>query len=125
MAKSVAPEHFLLDFATDIDGVGVITLNITRAWSPIGVDHLFKLVNDGFYDESAFTRVDGGFVLQFGISGIPANNVKYNQSIKNSQYNNFIDDFTRLSDIFITPSQPLFIIFQADFEGIPQSFSNT
>ena len=82
LASTPAPSSFLLDFATDIDGVGIITLNITRAWAPIGVDHLYALVKDGFYDGSAFTRVDGGFVLQFGISGIPSNNVKYNQSIK-------------------------------------------
>ena len=79
---TAAPEQFLLDFTTDIDGVGVITLNITRNWSPIGVDHLYTLVNAGFYDGSAFTRVDGGFVLQFGISGIPSNNLKYNASIQ-------------------------------------------
>ena len=126
VAKSVAPEHFLLDFATDIDGVGVITLNITRAWSPIGVDHLFKLVNDGFYDESAFTRVDGGFVLQFGISGIPANNVKYNQSIKDDpvvQSNiQFTMSYAATSEKNSRTTQ-LFINYQNNAELDGQGFS--
>ena len=128
VANSTAPEHFLLDFATDIDGVGVITLNITRAWSPTGVDHLFKLVNDGFYDASAFTRVDGGFVLQFGISGTPANNVKYNQSIKDDLVVQSNVQFT-MSYAYAATSEKnsrttqLFINYQDNTELDGQGFS--
>ena len=76
-----APSNFLLDFNTDIDGIGVITINVTRSWAPIGVDHLYSLVMDQFFDGAAFFRVDGGFVLQFGIAGTPAENVKWQKPI--------------------------------------------
>ena len=56
-------------------------MKITRAWAPIGVDHLWRLVHVGFYDGSAFTRVVGGFVLQFGISGTPAMNANHSAPI--------------------------------------------
>ena len=54
-----------------------VTLNITRALAPLGVDRLHALVADHFFDGAAFFRVDGGFVLQFGIAGTPAENAKW------------------------------------------------
>ena len=36
---------------------------------------------DQFFDGAAFFRVDGGFVLQFGIAGTPAENVKWQKPI--------------------------------------------
>jgi cyclophilin family peptidyl-prolyl cis-trans isomerase len=77
-----APAHFLIDFQTDIDGIGKITVNITRSWAPLGADHLYALVKDGFYDGAAFFRVVGGFVLQFGIAGTPAMNRKWATPIR-------------------------------------------
>lgn len=60
-----------------------VTLNITRALAPLGVDRLHALVADHFFDGAAFFRVDGGFVLQFGIAGTPAENAKWvNSTIK-------------------------------------------
>ena len=49
-----APDSFLLKFNTDVDGDSTVTLNITRSWAPIGVDHLYALVADKFYDGAAF-----------------------------------------------------------------------
>ena len=63
---------------TDIDGLGAIKLNITRAWAPIGADHLHALVLDGFYDGAAFFRVVGGFVLQVPIESNVASDVPLN-----------------------------------------------
>jgi len=80
--SAAAPDNFLLDFDTDIDGVGTITVSINKSWAPIGVEHLVALVQDGFYDEAAFMRVVGGFVLQFGIAGTPAENKKWTTPIK-------------------------------------------
>ena len=71
-----------LGFETDIDCVGVISVNVTRAWAPLGADHLFALVNDGFYDGAEFFCVYGGFLLQFGIAGTPAENVIWQAPIK-------------------------------------------
>ena len=82
IADLKAPENFIIKFATDIDGIGNIAVNITREWAPLGVDHLYALVNDQFYDGAAFFRVVGGFVLQFGIAGTPAKKIKWKNSIK-------------------------------------------
>jgi len=76
---SSAPAHFLFKLNTDIDGTGVVVLNITRAWAPLGVDRLWALIQDHFFDGAAFFRVVGGFVVQFGIAGTPAENAKWGQ----------------------------------------------
>jgi len=76
-----APEQFLIHFETDIDGRDAFTMNITRSWAPLGADHLYELVQDGFYDGAAFFRVVGGFVLQFGIAGTPEMNQKWSTPI--------------------------------------------
>jgi len=46
-------------------------LNITRSYSPHGVDRLYELLtlHGSYYDNSGFFRVVPGFVAQFGISG--------------------------------------------------------
>lgn len=56
-------------------------MNVTRSWAPLGVDHFYALLNDNFYNEAAFFRVVGGFVLQFGIAGEPKENVKWAAAI--------------------------------------------
>ena len=58
-----APANYLIRFVTGINGVGVFELNVPRAWSPLGADHLHALVKDGFYDGAAFFRIYGGFIL--------------------------------------------------------------
>lgn len=44
-------------------------LNHISAWAPLGADHFYALVQDGFYTEAAFFRVVPNFVVQFGIAG--------------------------------------------------------
>ena len=80
---SAAPEKFAIKFTTDINASGnnVIMLNVTRSDAPIGADHLYELVQDGFYDQAAYFRVVPNFVLQFGIAGEPAENKKWNKPI--------------------------------------------
>jgi len=51
---------------------GTITLELTRAWAPNGVDHFYNLARAGYYDDSRFFRVIYGFIAQFGISKDPA-----------------------------------------------------
>ena len=77
-----APASFLVDFDTDIEGGHTFTVNVTRAWAPLGADHFYQLVQDKFYDGAAFFRVVSGFVLQFGIAGTPAENRKWKKPIK-------------------------------------------
>jgi peptidyl-prolyl cis-trans isomerase A (cyclophilin A) len=66
---------FVVDFVTDVPGT--FTVTVTRANAPLGADHFRKLVEDKFYDAAAFFRVVPGFVVQFGIAGIPAENAKW------------------------------------------------
>ena len=55
-AHEQAPESFLVEMETDVDGGGKVVLNVTRAWAPIGVDHFYKLVRNDFYTANAFFR---------------------------------------------------------------------
>ena len=47
---------------------GPVTVEVHRAWAPIGVDHLYQLVKAGFYDNCRFFRVTHSYA-QFGING--------------------------------------------------------
>jgi cyclophilin family peptidyl-prolyl cis-trans isomerase len=64
-----APETFTADIETSR---GTITIELTRAWAPVGVDHFYNLARAGYFDDSRFFRVLFGFVAQFGIAGDPA-----------------------------------------------------
>ena len=50
---------------------GPFTMELTRALSPIGVDHFYNLVRAGYYDDSRFSRTDAGWIVQFGVAGDP------------------------------------------------------
>jgi cyclophilin family peptidyl-prolyl cis-trans isomerase len=64
-----APEQFRVRVETT---KGPFVLEITRSWAPVGVDHFYNLVRAGYYDDSRFSRVVPGFIVQFGIAGKPA-----------------------------------------------------
>jgi hypothetical protein len=52
-ADPVGPSHWELSFFTDVDsplGMSEVKINITRAWAPIGADHLFALASSGFFN---------------------------------------------------------------------------
>ena len=63
-----APATFTADIETSR---GTITIELTRAWAPAGVDHFYNLARAGYFDDSRFFRVLFGFVAQFGIAGDP------------------------------------------------------
>jgi peptidyl-prolyl cis-trans isomerase A (cyclophilin A) len=50
---------------------GTVTIEITRAWAPAGVDRFYNLARAGYYDDSRFFRVIYGYVAQFGIARDP------------------------------------------------------
>lgn len=65
------PEKFRVKLETT---KGDIVIQLARANAPRGVDHFYRLLATGFYDNMRFHRVMRGFVAQFGISGIPLEN---------------------------------------------------
>ena len=68
-ATEKAPETFKVKFDTT---KGAFTLEVTRAWSPLGADRFYNLVKNGYFADIAFFRVISGFMVQFGIHGDPA-----------------------------------------------------
>lgn len=64
-----APDTVLADMETS---KGMVTIQLIRAWAPVGVDHFYNLARAGYYDDSRFYRVVPNFVAQFGIAGNPA-----------------------------------------------------
>jgi peptidyl-prolyl cis-trans isomerase A (cyclophilin A) len=64
-----APATYRAKFTTS---AGDFTVEVTRAWAPLGADRLYNLVKNGFYDGDRFFRVLPGFVVQFGLNGTPA-----------------------------------------------------
>ena len=64
-----APERFHVRLETTR---GAIVIDVHRAWSPMGADRFFHLVENGYYDDAAFFRVIEGAWAQFGIHGDPA-----------------------------------------------------
>ncbi len=51
---------------------GPFVIRARRDWSPAGVDRFYYLVRNRYYDETRFFRVVSGFVVQWGIPGVPA-----------------------------------------------------
>lgn len=69
LLKEKAPETFAVKFETTR---GDFTINVTRAWAPIGADRFYNLIKHRFYDNMVVFRAVSGFVVQFGISSYPA-----------------------------------------------------
>ena len=64
-----APAVYRASFATT---KGTFVVTVHRAWSPLGADRFYNLVQAHFFDGVMFFRVVKGFVVQFGISPDPA-----------------------------------------------------
>ena len=47
---------------------GTIRIELRPSWAPTGVDRFVQLIEDGYFDDSAFYRNVEGFVTQFGIA---------------------------------------------------------
>jgi peptidyl-prolyl cis-trans isomerase A (cyclophilin A) len=72
-----APEVFYFTWETTKGNVSFV---VRREWSPQGVDRFYNLLKyhyfdgqtEGFGNQNGFFRVVPGFVVQFGIAGLPA-----------------------------------------------------
>lgn len=67
-AATAAPDSFRVAFETTR---GTFVVEVSRPWSPRGVDRFHELVNAGYFTDIAFFRVLPGFVAQFGMHGDP------------------------------------------------------
>lgn len=68
-----APDTFTALFTST---AGDIRINVTRALAPIGVDHFFGLLTNGYYDDVGFVRIEkwvqGYNFIQWGIASDPS-----------------------------------------------------
>ena len=62
------PAEFNVKFDTSR---GAFTVEVHRDWAPHGVDRIYELVENKFYDDARFFRVVRGFVVQWGIHKSP------------------------------------------------------
>jgi peptidyl-prolyl cis-trans isomerase A (cyclophilin A) len=76
-ANEKAPEVFKAKFSTT---KGDFVIEVRREWSPNAADRFYNLVKLGYYDDERFFRAVDGFMVQFGISGDPAVNAKWQES---------------------------------------------
>lgn len=61
-------EIYRIRFSTT---AGDFTVRLDKALSPSGVTRFLELVDDGFFHDQVFYRVDPGFVIQFGVASHP------------------------------------------------------
>lgn len=73
-ADPASPDSFRVKFETT---KGNFTVEVVRAWAPKGADRFYRLVNEGYFKNVRFFRVLPGFMAQFGLSGDPALNAKF------------------------------------------------
>ena len=76
-ATAKAPDVFKAKFSTT---KGDFVVEVHRDWSPHGADRFYNLVKMGFYDDTRFFRAIDGFMVQFGISGDPAINARWQEA---------------------------------------------
>jgi peptidyl-prolyl cis-trans isomerase A (cyclophilin A) len=72
-----APDTFQVKFDTT---KGEFIVEVTRDWAPVGADHFYSLVKNGYYDNCRFFRVISGFMAQFGINGNPKINAALSEA---------------------------------------------
>jgi cyclophilin family peptidyl-prolyl cis-trans isomerase len=72
-----APPTYVVRFETT---KGLVRIQVTREWSPLGADRFFNLVKAGYYDGVTFHRVIPGFMAEFGINGDPWVNAAWRQA---------------------------------------------
>jgi peptidyl-prolyl cis-trans isomerase A (cyclophilin A) len=68
-APAPTPDVYRVKFETS---KGDFTIEVTKAWAPLGAARFYRLVQNKFYDNARFFRVLSGFMVQFGLPADPA-----------------------------------------------------
>lgn len=68
LANDQAPEKYKVKFTTT---KGDFVVEVTHKWAPIGADRFYNLAKVGYFRNSAFFRMVGGVVAQFGVHANP------------------------------------------------------
>ena len=74
-AKS--PETFKAKFDTS---KGAFTIEVHRAWAPLGADRFYNMTRNGYFTGVRFFRVIPNFMAQFGINGNPDVNAAWEKA---------------------------------------------
>ena len=88
-----APDNYKAKFTTS---KGDFVIEVHRDWAPLGADRFYNLVRFGFFDDERFFRVVEGFMVQFGLSGDPGVNAKWqsaniaDEAVKKSNTRGFV-----------------------------------
>lgn len=77
-AASPAPSSSKPVYQVELETTkGKVVIEVHPEWAPIGEARFRELVESGYFDGCSFFRVVEGFVVQFGISGDPAQTAKW------------------------------------------------
>lgn len=68
------PDSFHVALATS---KGDVVVAVYKSWSPHGADRFYRLVSEGFFDDQRFFRVIPQYIAQFGASGDPKKNDRW------------------------------------------------
>lgn len=72
----ISPDTLKVLFTTT---KGDFIIHVYRSWAPLAADRFFTLVKQQFYSNNYIFRVEKDYVVQFGISGQPEENQKWDR----------------------------------------------
>ena len=71
------PDSFRVALSTS---KGDVVVAVYKSWSPHGADRFYQLVSEGFFDNQRFFRVIPQYIAQFGASGDPEQNDRWDDA---------------------------------------------
>ncbi|UPQ97357.1 cyclophilin-type peptidyl-prolyl cis-trans isomerase [Chloropicon primus] len=117
-----APEEFIVDFRTS---KGEFSVVFTRDWASHGVDRVFNLVRNGFFDKGGgyergarFYRVLKNWVCQFGVSPDPEISAVYD-------YRNDVDGTILPDDAVVASNERGTVSFSAAYSEKEMAVNRT